>query len=219
MNLLMHARRCTRWVLIVLESILFLSLYLPHTWSGDKNLEEYCQTLIEVEKNMQDIKQKFRISGIVVGMDAQVEVKPHHEPFVGGGTRMYRGKIAEYIEMEAKFGSILMHEVNLTNTFSKRWEPTRAKMNKLDFWKQNETQLQKWKIIDYIAVLINWETRSTVARNCCAQNLTDHWPLLTHIRLPQKKKLWEYRSSSKAILKGWRPKTESDDCGFGRVIV
>ena len=57
---------------------------------------------------MQDIKQNFCISGIVVGMDAQVEVKPHHEPFVGGGTRMYRGKIAEYIEMEAKFGSILM---------------------------------------------------------------------------------------------------------------
>ena len=36
---------------------------------------------------MQDIKQKFHISGITAGMDAQVEVKPHKEPFVGGGTR------------------------------------------------------------------------------------------------------------------------------------
>ena len=32
MNFLKHARRSTRWVIFVLESILFLSLYLPHTW-------------------------------------------------------------------------------------------------------------------------------------------------------------------------------------------
>ena len=48
-NLLKHARRSTRWVLIVLESILFLSLYLPHTWGGELNLEEYHKTLKEVD--------------------------------------------------------------------------------------------------------------------------------------------------------------------------
>ena len=51
MNLLKHARRSTRWVLIVLESILFLSLYLPHTWSGELNFEEYYKTLTEVDKH------------------------------------------------------------------------------------------------------------------------------------------------------------------------
>ena len=65
---------------------------------------------------------------------------------------MYRGNNTKYWEMEAKFESPLMewitkHDVKLTNTFSKGWEPTRAKTNKLDFWKQNETELQKWKII------------------------------------------------------------------------
>ena len=40
------------------------------------NVEEYCKTLNEVDKNMQDTKQKFYISGITAGMDAQVEVKP-----------------------------------------------------------------------------------------------------------------------------------------------
>ena len=59
----------------MLESILFLSLYLPHTWCGELNLEEYYKTLKEVDRNMQDIKQKFHISGIIAGMDAQVEVK------------------------------------------------------------------------------------------------------------------------------------------------
>ena len=46
---------------------------------------------------MQDIKQKFHISGIIAGMDAQVEVKPHQEPFVGGGTRMYRVNTTEFL--------------------------------------------------------------------------------------------------------------------------
>ena len=41
-----------------------------------------------------------------------------------------------------------------------------------------------------------------MSRNCCAQNLTDHW-LETAI----------------LILKGLRPKTESDGCGLGRVIL
>ena len=78
-NLLRHALSSTRWVLIVLESILFLSLYLPHTWGGETNLEEYYKTLKEVDRNVQDVKQKFHVSGIIAGMDVRVEVKPHQE--------------------------------------------------------------------------------------------------------------------------------------------
>ena len=89
MNLLKHARRSTRWVIIVLESILFHSLYLPHTWGGEVTFEEYYKTLKEVDRNMQDVKQKFHTSRVLAGMDAHVEVKPHQEPFVGGGTRMF----------------------------------------------------------------------------------------------------------------------------------
>ena len=65
-------------------------MYLPHTWCGELNLEEYYETLREVDGTMQDIKQKIHISGIIAGVDAQVDVKLHQEPFVGGGTRMHR---------------------------------------------------------------------------------------------------------------------------------
>ena len=65
-------------------------------------------------------------------------------------------------------------------------EPTRAKTDMLDICNQSERQLQKWKIIDYIAAPINWET--TVARNCSAQNLADHWLVLAHRRLPEREK-------------------------------
>ena len=41
---------------------------------------------------------------------------------------------------------IAKHGIKLANTFRKNWEPTKAKTNKLDFWKQNEKQLQKRKI-------------------------------------------------------------------------
>ena len=78
-------------------------------------------------------------------------------------------------------------------------------------------QLGRWKIIDYIAVPIKWETRSAVARNCCAQNLTDHWPVLAYVRLPVKKEKCLHEGNS--ALKGWRAKAESDETGFGRVIV
>ena len=70
----------------------------------------------------------------------------------------------------------------------------------------------------YSAVVpINWEARSTVARNSCAQSLADHLPVLTHLRLLEKN--GESQHGSNSALKGWRPKTESDACGFGRVIV
>ena len=110
----------------------------------------------DLDKNLQDVKQKYQISGIIAGIDAQVGVKPRQGPFVGDGTRMSRGSTTRYYEMENKFEGLLMewitkHEIKLANTFCKNWEPTRARMNKLDFWKQSEQQLQKWKIIDYIA--------------------------------------------------------------------
>ena len=85
MSLLRHSRRSTRWILVVLRSILLLSMYLPHTLGGDLNLEDYYKTLKNLDRNMQEVKQKYQISGIIAGMDAQVEVGPNQEPFVGGG--------------------------------------------------------------------------------------------------------------------------------------
>ena len=87
---------------------------------------------------------------------------------------------------------ITKHDVKLANTFCKNWEPSRAKTNKLDFREQDEIQQQKLRIIDCIAITISWLTRSTVARNCSAQHLTDHWPVMTYVRLPQKKEAWIY---------------------------
>ena len=50
-----------------------------------------------------------------------------------------------------------------------------------------------------------------------SKNLTDHWPVVTYVRLPQKKEMWMYKNNS--VLKGWRPKTENDEAGFGRIVV
>ena len=40
--------------------------------------------------------------------------------------------------------------------------------------------------------------------------------MVTNVRLPQKE-VWMYQNNS--VLQGWRPKTESDQTGFGRMIV
>ena len=84
----------------------------------------YYKTLKDLNKNMQEIKQKNHISGIIAGMDAQVEVKLRQGPLVGDGTRMSRGSITRYFEMENKFESLLMewvtkHEIKLANTLQK----------------------------------------------------------------------------------------------------
>ena len=50
--------RSTRWILVVLGSILFISMYLPHTWGGEANLEEYYKTLKEIDMNLPEVKQK-----------------------------------------------------------------------------------------------------------------------------------------------------------------
>ena len=76
---------------------------------------------------MQDIKQKFHISGIIAGMGVQIEEKPHQEPFVGGGTKMYRENNTKYCEVKAKFESVFVesstkHDVGLASTFSTGWE-------------------------------------------------------------------------------------------------
>ena len=77
------------------------------------NLEENCKTLIEVDKNMQDIKFFFfYISGIIFGMDAQVEVEPHQERFVGGGTRLYQGNRQKICEMESKLETYLVEWIS-----------------------------------------------------------------------------------------------------------
>ena len=79
--------------------------------------------------------------------------------------------------------------------FPKVGSPKEQRRTSLTFWEQNETQLPEQKIIDYIAVPINSETRSTVERNCSAQNLTDHWPVLTQKKLPERKGQWHHRNS------------------------
>ena len=57
-------------------------MYLPHTWGAEGNLEEYDKTLKDID---------YQISGIIAGMDAQVEVQPRQGPFVGESTRISRG--------------------------------------------------------------------------------------------------------------------------------
>ena len=170
MSLLRHSCTSTRWVLVVLGSILFLSMYLPHTWSGELNLEGYYKTLKEHARSQAEVQYVWHHC-----WNAQVEVKPNQGAFVGGGTRMSRGNTAKCCELESTFESLLMewitkHEIALANTFCRNWEPTRAKTNKLDFSKQEEEQLQRWKIIDYIAIPIEWWAKSAVARDCRAQN-------------------------------------------------
>ena len=83
---LQYRCRNTRWILFVLGSILFLSMYLPHTWGGEAHLEEYYKTLKGIDENLHEVKQKYNTSGIIAGMDAQVEVKPQQGPFVGSDT-------------------------------------------------------------------------------------------------------------------------------------
>ena len=70
-------------------------MYLRHIWRGETNLEEYYKTLKDLDKKMQEVKQKYHISGITAGMDVQVEVNPKPLPFVGGGTRVSRGSTAK----------------------------------------------------------------------------------------------------------------------------
>ena len=80
--LLRHFRTSTRWVFIVVERKRILAMFMPHTWRGETKLEEHNKTLNEVDENDQDIKQTLFLSGIVAGMNARVEVKPHQELFV-----------------------------------------------------------------------------------------------------------------------------------------
>ena len=40
---------------------------------------------------------------------------------------------------------------------------------------------------------------------------------MTYVRLPQKNEGWRYENN--ASLKGWKPETEGDEAGFGRIQV
>ena len=91
-------------------------------------MEAYCKSLKDLDKNAQEVRQRYKILGIIAGMDAQVEVKPNQEPFVGGGTRRSRCNTAKYHELEGRFESLLLewitkHEIKLANTFCNNWEP------------------------------------------------------------------------------------------------
>ena len=96
---------------------------------------------------------------------------------------------------------VTKHDVKLASTFCEGWEPTRAETNRLNFWRHSEVQLQKLKIIDYMAVPIKLATRSVVARNCCAQNLTDHWPVLAYVEQPGKKELTSRKTGTAKYAK------------------
>ena len=43
-------------------------MYLPHTWRGEANLEEYYETLKETDENSHEVKLKYNISGIIAGV-------------------------------------------------------------------------------------------------------------------------------------------------------
>ena len=45
-------------------------MYLPRTWSDEGALGECSNTVREIDSNMQQVKQRYKISAIVVGGDA-----------------------------------------------------------------------------------------------------------------------------------------------------
>ena len=72
-------------------------------------------------------------------------------------------------------------------------------------------------MVDYIAGSHCLDNEECCRKTLQSQKLTDHWPVVTHVRLPHKKENWKYQSNS--ILRGWRPKTESDEAALGRMTV
>ena len=76
------------------------------TWRGEANLEECYNTLTEIDGHTQGLKQKFKVSRIIAGPDAQVEELPHQEPCVGSGTILSRGNSILCWEMERKFEGV-----------------------------------------------------------------------------------------------------------------
>ena len=184
---------------------LSLSMYLPHTWGGEANLEEYYKTLKELDKNLHDVRQKYNISGIIAGMDAQVEVKPQQGPSVWKwhesvpkalrDTMNWRASLrtCSWSGLQSMESSLQTHSVKIGNL-------PKPKQTNWTFGCRMNNNCRSGKIIDYIATPIKWETRSTVARNCRAQNPTDHWPAMTYVRLPQKNEGWRYENNS--VLKG-----------------
>ena len=102
-------------------------------------------------------------------------------------------------------------------SFFQGWELTREKTEELDFWKQNETEIQKWEIIDYIATPINCGTCSTMARN-----LTDHWLVLTHAyKTSGEKGQWQQQKQfnlegMEANDRKWWMWIWESDCGESR---
>ena len=66
-------------------------------------LGEYSETLREIESNMQQVKQMYKLSAIVVGTDAQVEMVPHQEPYLGAAMMVNRGIGLAHWNLERKF--------------------------------------------------------------------------------------------------------------------
>ena len=73
---------------------------------------------------MQEIKQEYQISGIIAGMNAQVEVKPHQE-------NVSRATWQNLESWKVSLRGLLMewitkYEVKLANTFCKDWEARKS---------------------------------------------------------------------------------------------
>ena len=79
------------WALVLLLTVLVMSLSLTNTWIGERPLAEYHQILREVNKEVDELKRRCRITAVEVGTNAPVEYEPNQEPFAGGVIRLNRG--------------------------------------------------------------------------------------------------------------------------------
>ena len=87
----------------------------------------------------------------------------------------------------------------------------------IGFWEESEEELQKWKILDYVCLPVEWATRSTIARILSSQRVIDHWPVVTIIAVPEVKERW--RCTNGLFLKRLTPASLSDEVGFAISIM
>ena len=154
---------------VVLERILFLLMYLPHTWAGEANLEEYFQTLKGVDRDMQDIKQKYKISGIIAGMDVQVEVKPRQGPFVGDGKECLVEKPQSTAKWKANsracsWSASQSMRSSCRTLLAKDGNLQERRKTRLTSGIRMRCSCRNGRSLTTMLLPIKWETRSTVVR-------------------------------------------------------
>ena len=178
---------------VVLESILFLSMYLPHTrgrrgkpWGVLQDFkwswEEHAWHQVEVLHTWHHCWNERTGRG---------EAAP-------GASRWWRHETVSRKLIEILWNGKQIWEIpdGVAHEARRqacqhvlRWMGIHKSKNKSSRILEDERgRSSRVKITDYIAVGNEWETRGTVARNCIAQNLTDYWLVLTYIKLPEKRK-------------------------------